>query len=41
MKVKYVKPVIKKLNVKEQVSMASSKLECNERGCCVKSLKVY
>lgn len=38
---KYSKPVVKKLNVKEQVSMASSKLECSERGCCVKSLKHF
>lgn len=41
MKTKYVKPEVKHLNVKETVSMASSKLECSERGCCVKSLKVY
>lgn len=36
---KYEKPEVKKVVIKEQVSMASSKLECSERGCCVKSLK--
>ena len=38
---KYQKPEVKKLNIKEQVTMASSKLECSERGCCVRSLKHY
>lgn len=36
---KYKKPEVKKLSIKEQVAMASSKLECSERGCCVKALK--
>lgn len=39
MKIKYSKPEIKHLSVKEQVAMASAKLECSERGCCVKSFK--
>ena len=36
---KYKKPEIKRLNIKEKDTMASSKLECSERGCCVRALK--
>lgn len=37
----YKKPDVKYVNVKEKPSMASSKRECSERGCCVRSLRVY
>ncbi len=38
---KYKKPQAACLNLKEEASMASSKRECSERGCCVKSLRNF
>ena len=37
----YSKPKVEYLNVKEKATMASSKRECSERGCCVRSLANY
>ena len=37
----YKKPEVKRLNVKEKATMASSKRECSERGCCVRALQSH
>lgn len=37
----YKKPTVARLNVKEKASMAANKQECNERGCCVRSNRVW
>jgi hypothetical protein len=37
----YKKPEVTFLNVREEALMSSGKRECDERGCCVKSLKNY
>ena len=37
----YKKPEVAYLNIREKPAMAGNKQECGERGCCVRSNRVW